>query len=371
MRSGEKAVVLGGGFAGCTAADLLRRAGFSVTLIEGGSNLGGGCWTQWYGGHPHTFGPRVFFSRDQEVIDQLERHIDIRQFDTKSFTYVERDGQMYHYPLQAGDLPSMPDHERIVEELAACQGQTPDVTDFESYWTSAIGPTLYDKFVDRYSKKMWGVESNRQLSANWEWVNRGTPIREGDTRLYEDQYQGYPSAPDGYNGYFVSATGGIDVHLNCPVTGYDPATRTVETKAGPFVADVLVNTIHVDALFGFVHGRLQWCGRQFLPVWLPVEQAMPDDVTWIHYSGDEAFTRVTEFKKITGHVSPSTLLGVEIPAPVGRYYPVQSAPELARFDAYRQLFPDDFLSIGRLGTFKYKGIPDAIRDALDAVATVT
>ena len=95
---------------------------------------------------------------------------------------------------------------------------------------------------------------------------------------------------------------------------------------------------------------------------------MPDDVTWIHYSGSEPFTRVTEFKKITGHHAEDTLLGIELPSGQGRFYPVQSEVELQRFDQYRSLFPDHFYSIGRLGSFRYKGIPDSMRDALDVAA---
>lgn len=367
----KTALILGGGFAGCASAYLLNKRGFKVTLLEGGPNPGGGVWTHFYGGHPYTFGPRVFFSRDEEVIEHLTSLIEIREFPTKSWTYVAQDGQMYHYPLQYGDLPLMPDYKQIKNELDERTGKTPSVADFESYWIDTIGPTLYSKFVKNYSKKMWGVESNRQLTANWEWVNRGTPIRDGDDRLYNDQFQGYPQDKNGYNGYFEKSLINCDVRLNCMVQHIDPDTRCVHTNQGEFTADVIVNTVHIDALFEYEYGRLQFYGRQFLPIWLPVEYALPEDITWIHYSGPEEHTRVTEFKKITGHKSSSTLLGVEVPTLRGRLYPVQSPTEMKRYEQYCTLFPTDFYSIGRLGTFRYKGIPDAIRDALDIVKVVT
>lgn len=361
----KTALILGGGFAGCSAAHVLRRQGFQVTLIEGGPNPGGGCWTNYYGGHPYTFGPRVFFSRDEQVIAQLNSLCEIRQFYTKTWTYVADDGKMYNYPIQGGDLPQMPDYSAISAELSEREGKTPSVENFEKYWLDTIGPSLYGKFVDKYSKKMWGVESNKQLLANWEWVNRGTPIREGDNRLYTDQFQGYPKAMTGYNSYFEKCLEGCTVKLNCKVKAFDPEKRSVVTDVGVLSADIIVNTIYVDSLFNNVFGQLKFCGRQFLPIWLPIEQAFPEDVTWIHYSGSEEHTRVTEFKKITNYSSSSTLLGVEVPCPRGRYYPVQNPPELARFEQYKTLFPKNFYSIGRLGKFKYQGIPDAIRDALD------
>jgi UDP-galactopyranose mutase len=354
--------------AGCSTAYLLAKQGHQVTVLEGSKGYGGGNRTTWYGGHPHTFGPRVFFSRDDDVIGHLTSLIELRHFDTKTWTYVADDGAMYHYPLQSEDLPRMPDWPQIEQELAARAGKTPSVENFEAYWLDAIGPTLYGKFVDRYSKKMWGIEDNRQLAADFEWVNRGTPIRDGDPRLYTDQFQGYPLAPDGYNGYFERCLTSVEAHFSCEVERLDPKRMTVTTTNGDFSADVIVNSIHVDRLFDWSFGPLRWCGRTFVRFVLPVEFAMPEDVTWIHYSGDEPFTRITEFKKITGHVAPDTLLGMEFPSDQGRFYPVQSAVERLRYDEYRSLFPERFFTIGRLGSFKYKGIPEAIRDALDVAA---
>jgi UDP-galactopyranose mutase len=156
--------------------------------------------------------------------------------------------------------------------------------------------------------------------------------------------------------------------LNCFVQGFNPDKRIVETTDGPFTVDVMVNSIHVDALFGFEHGRLQFRGRQFIPLWLPVEFALPEDVTWIHYSGGEEHTRVTEFKKFTGRKSESTLLRVEVPSARGRHYLVPSSPEKERFAKYQNDFPADFSSTDRLGKFSYQGMPEAVRDAIDVAA---
>ena len=356
--------------AGCTASYLLARKGYEVTVIEGESEPGGGVRTRWYGGHPYTFGPRVFFSKDDEVITTLTDLIQIRQFYTRTWTYVADDGARYHYPLYRGDLAKMPDRDEIRSQLAEREGKIPRTDNFENYWLDALGPNLYGKFVDRYSRKMWGIESNVALSANFEWVNRGTPIRDDDTRLYGDQFQGYPAAGDGFNDYFARALAGSRCVFGCRILSFDSARRIVRTTKGEFGGDIIINTVHVDSLFGNAYGRLQFCGRRFLKLVLPVEEAFPGDVTWMHYSGDEPFTRVTEFKKITNHRAADTLLGIEIPTPENRYYPVQSEVELARFKKYQGLFPKDFHSIGRMGSFQYKGIPDAIRDALDTTRAI-
>jgi len=349
---------------------LLSKKGYDVTVLEAEPHPGGGCWTKFYGGHPYTFGPRVFFSRDEEVIRQLTNLIKIREFYTKTWTYVSKDKQLYHYPLQGSDLPLMPDYNQIKSELEEREGKRPSVEDFEEYWLSVIGPTLYEKFVSKYSKKMWGIKSNKELVAEFEWVNRGTPIRDGDIRLYRDQFQGYPYDLYGYNSYFEKCLQNCKAIFNCYVEQFDPETRIVSTSKGEFTADIIINTVYVDTLFNYKFGKLRFCGRHFITFVLPTKQAFPDDVTWIHYSGNEPYTRITEFKKITNYQADDTLLGIEIPTDENRYYPLQSKVEIDKYERYMTLYPKNFYSIGRLGSFKYKGIPDAIRDALDTVEVI-
>ncbi|MFQ5692235.1 MAG: FAD-dependent oxidoreductase [Nitrospinota bacterium] len=366
----SRILVLGAGFGGCTAAYKLRKTGHDVVVLEGAPVPGGGCWTRFYGGHPYTFGPRVFFSRDERIIEQLRSLVEIRQFYTRTWTYVAGDGQLYNYPLQKEDIPRMPERERIEAELSERRQPPGSVENFEDYWLKVVGPTLYGKFVDSYSKKMWGIESNQELSVSFDWVNKGTPIRDGDNRLYTDQFQGYPSNLDGYNPYFTKCLADCEFHPRCFIKRFDPKNMRVEVEGGEFRGDVVINTIYPDLLFDFCFGRLRFSGRTFLPFVLPVEQAMPDDVTWVHYSGDEAFTRITEFKKITGYESPHTLLGMEIPSEEGRYYPVQVKEEIERFKRYQELFPPHFYSIGRLGRFKYQGIPESIGDGIDVAEAI-
>ena len=100
-------------------------------------------------------------------------------------------------------------------------------------------------------------------------------------------------------------------------------------------------------------------------IMLPIEQIFPDNVHWVHYCGNEPFTRITEYKKITGYKSPHTLLGMEIPSNKNRLYPIQSEPEMLRYEQYKSLFPSNFYSIGRLGNFKYMAIHHCIKEVLD------
>jgi len=366
----KSVLILGAGFTGCTLAYLLKQKGFEVTVLERDKVPGGGCRTYWYGGHPYTLGPRIFFTRDEEVIKLMASLIKIRQFYNKTWSYIENDKEFYHYPIYGADIPKMPDKDEILSQLEERKNKEPSTENFEAYWLSVIGPNLYYKFIDKYSKKMWGIESNKELSIDFGWVNKGNPIRKKDTRLYGDMFQGYPFAADGYNQFFDEALKGCRFISECNVEFLNPQTRRVKTSKGEFTGDIIINTLSVDTLFENKFGKLKYSGREIFKIILPTKQVLPDDVVWIHYSGDEPFTRVTEFKKITNHKSKDTLICIEVPNQEGQHYPVQTMAEKLKFSQYQKLFPKSFYSIGRLGKFTYKGIPDVIRDAIDTVKII-
>ena len=79
-----------------------------------------------------------------------------------------------------------------------------------------------------------------------------------------------------------------------------------------FDADIIINTGHTDEVFNFEHGELSYSGRQLIKVVLPSEYAFDNDYEWVHYSGEEEYTRIVDFKKVTQHKSPNCLLSSTI-----------------------------------------------------------
>ena len=71
----KKALIIGGGIAGCAAAHQLSlQGGWDVTLVEKGRHLGAGNYTHFYGGHPYTFGPRHFLTQNEEVYNYYRKY---------------------------------------------------------------------------------------------------------------------------------------------------------------------------------------------------------------------------------------------------------------------------------------------------------
>ena len=112
-------------------------------------------------------------------------------------------------------------------------------------------------------------------------------------------------------------------------------------------------------------GELKYVGREFHKIVLPVESIFPNEVFWSYYPNPgEAQTRVVEYKKLTLHESPTTLLGVEIPSLKNKLYPTMIRAEVEKAQKYLDALPENVFSMGRMGRYRYIDIDDIILDSL-------
>jgi UDP-galactopyranose mutase len=360
----KKALVIGGGFAGCAAThQLLLMGDWDVTLVETLPFLGAGVRTSWFGGHPYTFGPRHFLTQNQAVYEYLNHLCPLRRCaDHEFWTYVERDNQFYGFPIHRDDVERMPDKEHISEELKRVQG-VKNAKNLEEYWIGSVGQRLYDKFIDSYSKKMWLVDDNRKIDT-FNWSPKGVALKEGPRAAWDTAISAYPYAPDGYNSYFDISTAGARVLLNTRIERYDIPNRTVWIQGEKLTYDVIVNTVSPDQLFENCFGELPYVGRDFHKIVLPSEHVFPEHVYFLYYANDEQFTRLVEYKKFTHHKSPTTLIGMEIPSMNGKYYPMPMKSAMALAAKYHAEMPNGVFSIGRNGSYRYGvDIDDCIEQA--------
>jgi UDP-galactopyranose mutase len=366
----KTALIIGGGFAGCAAAHQLELlGGWDVTLVERAPFLGAGVRTQWWGGHPHTFGPRHFLTQNEDVYAYLDKLVPLRLCaDHQFITYVEPDNQFYNYPIHRDDVARMPDRDQIEDELDRVDGVT-NAKNLEEYWIGSVGRTLYNKMVREYNKKMWLVEDNTVFDT-FKWSPKGVALKEGPRAAWDTAISGYPIAANGYDDYFDLSTAAATVLLSTEVGGYDIPNKTVEIAGEPRQFDVIVNTIAPDILFDEAYGELGFIGRDFHRIVLPMEHCFPEHVYFLYYANSEQFTRLVEYKKFTHHQSPTTLIGMEIPSMRGKYYPLPFRSEQAKAQQYFDVMPEGVFSIGRAGSYRYDvDIDDCIEQAM-AVARV-
>jgi len=366
----KRALVFGGGFAGTTIANLLGKDGWETTILEKEQHLGGGCRTFFHGGHPFTYGPRVYYGYSDKTFEYLNALSPIRRFPFELMTYVETDERFYSYPIHEADIPQMRQREQILKELAE-RDNSREPKDFEEYWINRVGPTLYEMFVNQYSKKMWMISTNKIFDI-FKWSAKDKPIETGTKEAYKGSYIGYPVARDGYNSYFDRMVADTRVIYGEHVQHIDLEARSTKLTDGTTIqADIVVSTIPVDELFGYSYGELPYVGRDFTVFTLPCRQVFPGDVRFCHYAGSEPFTRITEFKKITYHESPDTLLVMEVPSKNNKLYPYLTQQNMGVVDQYLEALPPNVLSIGRLGTYKYSTIEQTIVQAFAAFKRIT
>lgn len=364
-----KALIIGGGFAGTTIAHLLTRAGWRVSLLEKEQHLGGGCRTLFHCGHPFTYGPRLYYGYSRTVFAWVNAVVPLRRFpfELKTLAHepVDADREFWTYPMHEADLRRYPRSADVRDDLDARDNTTPPA-DFDAYWKQKVGPTLYDMFVDHYSRRMWMIADNRELDT-FKWSAKDRPIETGTREAYKGSYIAYPIEPTGYNRYFDVMTEGVEVVRGCEFPSSGLADLNAGGTGGP---DVVVSTMPIDDFVG-KPDTLPYAGREFHLLILPCRQILPGDVRWCHYAGaGDEWTRVTEFKKITYHDAANTLLVLEKPSRVNKLYPFLTRASEALARSYVESLPGNVHSIGRLGTFKYSTIEQTIVQAFQCAARI-
>ena len=362
-----KICIIGGGFAGCSSAEILSHIkGVKIKIFERSNILGAGVRTHFYGGHPYTFGPRHFLTTKVETYNYLKKFLKLRNCNYHQFkSYVASDNQFYNYPLNTKDLNKMPDKKKIYNEIK----NTPkkhNAKNLEEFWIRSVGKTLFSKIIKKYNEKMWMVSCKNLDTFNWS--PKGYTIKKGSKAAFDTHISCYPTHKDGYNRYFdlINKIKNVKVKFNQKIKKIDFKKRYIQSNGKKFNFDVLINTIATDTLFDFKFGKLKFIGRDFHKIVFPVKEVFPKDVFFLYYPGDEKFTRLVEYKKFTRHKSKTTLVGMETPSLNGRLYPLPISKEQNLAQKYFKLFPKNTFSIGRAGTYRYEiDIDDCIYQSLE------
>ncbi len=357
----KKVIILGAGVTGCVIAKELSQKGYEVILLEKNTYLGGGCHTFFKGGHPYTEGPRPLSIVNEKIFDYINAYVPLRRFKLYVDTYVEQDRSFYSFPIHWDDIQVMPDREKIKAELNNCP-RVNNATNFEDGWLNAVGPTLYKKYVKTYTEKMWKVESNKVFE-DYTWSLKGSPIQYSDRAALEkgEEMFAYPIEESGYNIFFERCVENAEVRLNTEVKKVDLEHKRVYLEHEVLSADIIISTIALDDLMENMYGSLKYMGREFYPIVLPVEHIFKDGHHFMSYPNDEKYTRIVEYKNLTNHKAPDTLIVMEIPSMNGKLYVYNNVlEERQKAERYKNALPRNVYSIGRLGSYEYLTIDDCI-----------
>jgi UDP-galactopyranose mutase len=352
-------LVVGAGFAGAVMAErLASQSGQRVLVVDKRPHIGGNAYDRYdaAGILIHEYGPHIFHTNSTDVVDYLSRFTRWRPYEHRVLAEVE--GQQVPIPINRTTLVRLYGVDlRTDEEAAAFLAERAEprevIRTSEDVVVSAVGQDLYETFFRGYTRKQWGLDPS-ELDRS---VTARIPTRTNtDDRYFTDAFQAMPA--DGYTALFEAL---LDHPLIDVETGLD-YRAVVETVS----FDHMVYTGPIDEFFDFKFGRLPYRSLRFETETLDRAQAQAVG-TVNHPSEDTPFTRVTEFKHLTGQAHPQTTLMYEYPTEHGDpYYPVPRPESQALYKQYEALAMarSDVTFLGRLASYRYYNMDQVVAQAL-------
>jgi UDP-galactopyranose mutase len=353
-------LIVGAGYAGSVLAERLARgSGKQVLLVDRRPHIGGNAYDHYddAGILVHRYGPHIFHTNCKEVFDYLSRFTEWRQYQHKVLASV--DGQLLPIPINLdtiNKLYGLSLNAFQVEEFLASRAEAKDqIRTSEDVVVSKIGRELYEKFFRGYTRKQWGLDPS-DLDAQ---VTARVPTRTNrDDRYFTDTYQAMPKR--GFTRMFENLLDhpNIRILLN---TDYRHVQDIIPYRE-------LIYTGPVDEFFEFRFGRLPYRCLEFKHETL--NQPWHQPVAVVNYPNEYAFTRITEFKHLTGQEHPKTSIVYEFPRAEGDpYYPIPRGENAELYRQYQQLAEQAGVHfVGRLATYKYYNMDQVVAQALTLYA---
>ncbi len=246
----KRAVIIGGGPAGCAAAYFLKQKGISdITIIEN-SQIGGCARTRTYQGIPYEFGPQIMFTDKDHLKALFEQWLTQHKPPSHDGEYhyvVSVDGtidDVHDFPLTTKNVLKLPNPEQAIWELYQVNLNQPDYSNFEAYAISRVGKTLYDTYIKNYNRKAWQMDPKEM---DTDWVRfRPLSLKQVNSR-FSGQWQGHPG---NYNPMWAGMTEGIRIEKGR--ARFDDQMRCF-TNGDPIEADLIVSTIPISEQLEFIN----------------------------------------------------------------------------------------------------------------------
>ena len=369
-------VIIGAGVAGCVAARDLAESGRKVLVLEQRDHIGGNCYDEKdeHGILIHKYGPHIFHTKEQKAYDYLSRFTDWYAFGHEVVANVH--GKLIPVPFNLNTLHMVYEQEKAdalekklidafglesrVPILKLREHEDPEIRELAEY--------VYENIFLHYTMKQWG-QTPEQIDPA---VTGRVPVLiSHDNRYFQEPWQGMP-----LHGYTLMFEKMLD-HENITVEiGVDARSRvtfsegSVSLDGQAFTGDVIY-TGPLDELFDCRFGRLPYRSLRFDFEYYDKPDYQGHSV--VNYTVSEDFTRITEFKYLTGQKAEGTTIVKEYPfAYTGAageipYYSIANEANQKLYEQYRGLvehIPNVWL-LGRLAEYKYYNIDAMVLKALE------
>jgi len=350
-------LIVGAGFAGSVLAERLANGSDKKILIcDKRPHIAGNAF-DFYNDEGiliHKYGPHIFHTNSNDVFDYLSKFTDWRSYEHRVLASV--DGMLVPMPINLDTINKLYglnltafEVEKFFESLAE---KTEHIRTSEDVVVSKVGRELYEKFFKNYTRKQWGLDPS-ELDAS---VTARVPTRTNrDDRYFTDSHQAMPK--HGYTRMFEKMLNNpnIKIMLNCD---YREIVNQISFKE-------MIYTGPVDAFFDYRYGKLPYRSLEFKHETHDTEQFQSAPV--VNYPNEQAYTRITEFKYLTGQEHKKTSVVYEFPRAEGDpYYPIPRKENADIYAKYKLLADarSDVHFVGRLATYKYYNMDQIVAQAL-------
>jgi len=352
-------LVVGAGFSGAVMAERMAEHGLQVLVIDRRDHVGGNAHDRpdAHGVLVHPYGPHIFHTNAPRIVEYLSRFTGWRPYEHRVLASVH--GLMVPIPIN-------------IDTVNALYGRSLDETTIQAFYDSvreprdpirtsedvvvnAVGRELYETFFRGYTRKQWGLDPS-QLAAS---VAARIPTRTNrDDRYFTDTFQQMPDA--GYTRLFERMLAHPRIRVETGVDYFAERAR--------FAPRHTVYTGPIDRWFDACHGPLPYRSLRFEHEHLPgVARHQP--VGTVNYPNDHDYTRITEFRHLTGQTHSGTSIVREYPQDEGDpYYPVPRPENDALYRRYEAmtLGEADVTFVGRLAQYRYHNMDQCVGAALTA-----
>lgn len=353
-------LIVGAGFAGSVCAERLALAGKRVLIIDKRDHIGGNAYDRLdrHGVMIHPYGPHIFHTNGKRIFEYLSRFTDWRFYEHRVLAQVDR--ELYPIPINRTTINKLYglnlDEKGVLGFLENVREPREKLITSEDVVLSSVGQDLCEKFFRGYTRKQWALDLS-ELSAG---VAARIPTRsDDDDRYFSDSFQFMPAA--GYTAMFAKM-------LQHPNIEVRLSTDYFEVKATEAYRQ-LIFTGPIDAYFGCRYGRLPYRSLRFEHEHLVSAPKFQATGT-INYPNDYDYTRITEFKYLTGQEHSGTSIVREYPSAEGDpYYPIPTVQNEKMFQAYKALAKTEngVFFVGRLAQYRYYNMDQVVGAALSAV----
>lgn len=349
-------LIVGAGLAGGVLAERLASRGNKILIVDKRNHIGGNTFDYYNedGILIHKYGPHIFHTNSKDVFDYLGRFTDWRPYEHRVLASV--DGMKVPIPINLNTINELYGlHLNSGEVEAFLESKAEKKTIIrtsEDVVVNKVGRELYEKFFKGYTKKQWNLDPS-DLDAS---VTSRIPTRTNkDNRYFTDKFQAMPL--HGYSRMFekLLSNPNIKIMLN---TDY----KEIENEI-PFRK--MIYTGPIDYYFNNCYGKLPYRSLEFK--FETKEQDVFQETGTVNYPNEHPYTRITEFKYLTGQKHPKTSIVYEYPKDEGDpYYPVPRPENAELYKRYHQLALEEknVYFAGRLATYKYYNMDQVVAQAL-------